>query len=278
MLPTFSVCGEHNQFTRVSGLTIRHDNGRFDHFSTEGRRNFKLDPNIATVKLGTDGCFFSTSIDAFFSYFCPLVLSFGNNFGFFTSTESCFGIIWSSPIHITISSIGVIGSLFSFWRSSVFQTLFVDFCRLERFQRLNFDGYHIARHDFFGVGRPYLKGKIPTRCCGCSSPVGCITKVQPRDLAGQVSSFDICCETWFCFFRSWSGILDIISDEVWIIWITNRTTTTTFARSFSCHYWLFHYWRFNPSRKGVTTRSLYFNVHILRFRCWGWGLWFRSGC
>ena len=206
MLPTFSVCGERNQFTRVSGLTIRHDNGRFDHFSTEGRRNFKLNPNITPVKLSTDGCFFSPSIDAFFSYFGPLVLSFGNHFGFFTSSKSCFRIICSRPIHITISGIWIIGRFFSSCRSSVFQALFIKFCRLERLQRFNFDGDHIARHDFFGVGRPYLKGKTPTRCRGCSSPVGCIAKVQPRDLASQVCSFDICCEPWFCFFRSCSSI------------------------------------------------------------------------
>ena len=133
MLPTFSVCGENNRFTRVSGLTICHDNGWFDDFATEGSGDFKLDPNISAVKLGTDGCFFSTSINTFFFNFCPTVLSFGNNFSFFTIFKCIVSSRISSCSYISVLSIWIIGCFFCFCCSSVFKTFFIKFCRLEGF-------------------------------------------------------------------------------------------------------------------------------------------------
>ena len=160
MLPSFSVGGEHNHLTWVSGLAICHDNGWSDYFPAESSGDFKLNPNITAVQVGTDSCFFSTSIDAFCSYFCPAILSFSNNFGFLTSSKCSFGSPIRTPTHITISSIWIIGSFFSFCCSSFFKAFFVYFCRLEGFQRLDFDGNHIARHNFLGVGRADLKCKF----------------------------------------------------------------------------------------------------------------------
>ena len=133
LFPTFSVCGENNRFTRVSGLTICHDYSRFYGFATESSRNFKLNTNISTVKLGTDGCFFSASIDAFTFYFCPTVLSFGNNFSFFTFSKCIVSSRISSCSYISVLSIWVIGRFFCFCCSSFFKTFFIKFCRLEGF-------------------------------------------------------------------------------------------------------------------------------------------------
>ena len=159
MLPTFSVGSEHNKFTRHSRLPISHNNSWLNFLSTEGCRDFKLNSNIPTIICRTHGSLLGFRINVFKFNFSPTVLSISDNVGFFAIIKIFPSNWWSNTIYIAIFCIWIIGRFFGFCSPLIFHPFFIDFSRLEWFQRFDSYSNYIARHDFLGIGSPNLKSQ-----------------------------------------------------------------------------------------------------------------------